>query len=134
MSGPLNVADQVSPNPINEVFLAACGELQLPRNDDFNGQSQEGVGLYQVTQKNGERWSAARAYLPPEARSRANLHIATGSRALRVALDGKRATGVVCRRGKADETITARRAVILSAGAFQSPQLLQLSGIGPGRS
>ena len=91
-----------------------------------------GRGAYQVTQKNGERWSAARAYLPPEARSRANLHIATGSRALRVALDGKRATGVVCRRGKADETITARRAVILSAGAFQSPQLLQLSGIGPG--
>jgi len=132
MSGPLNVADQVSPNPINEVFLAACSERQLPRNDDFNGQSQEGVGLYQVTQKNGERWSAARAYLPPEARSRANLHIATGSRALRVALDGKRATGVVCRRGKTDETITARRAVILSAGAFQSPQLLQLSGIGPG--
>lgn len=132
MSGPLNVADQVSPNPINEVFLAACGELQLPRNDDFNGASQDGVGLYQVTQKNGERWSAARAYLPEEARSRANLHIATGLRALRILLDGKRATGVVCRRGKADETIAARRAVILSAGAFQSPQLLQLSGVGPG--
>src|SRR6185295_1444365 len=79
-----------------------------------------------------ERWSAARAYLPPEARARANLHIATGTRALRVAMTGRRATGVVCRRGKADETIGARRAVILSAGAFQSPQLLMLSGIGPG--
>jgi len=129
--GPLNVADQVSPNPLNQVFLAACDQLQLARNDDFNGAAQEGVGIYQVTQKNGERWSAARAYLPPEARTRQNLHIATGTRALRVAMDGRRATGVVCRRGKADETINARRAVILSAGTFQSPQLLLLSGIGP---
>ena len=79
--GPLNVADQVSPNPLNQVFLAACDQLQLARNDDFNGATQEGVGLYQVTQKNGERWSAARAYLPPEARARQNLHIATGTRA-----------------------------------------------------
>jgi choline dehydrogenase-like flavoprotein len=130
--GPLNVADQVSPNPLNQVFLAACDQLQLARNDDFNGADQEGVGLYQVTQKNGERWSAARAYLPPDARSRQNLHIATGTRALRIALDGRRATGVICRRGKAaEETIKAGRAVILSAGAFQSPQLLLLSGIGP---
>lgn len=129
--GPLNVADQVSPNPLNQVFLAACDQLQLARNDDFNGAAQEGVGLYQVTQKNGERWSAARAYLPPEARARQNLHIATGTRALRVAMTGRRATGVVCRRGKADETINARRAVILSAGTFQSPQLLLLSGAGP---
>lgn len=129
--GPLNVADQVSPNPLNQVFLAACDQLQLARNDDFNGAAQEGVGLYQVTQKNGERWSAARAYLPPEARARQNLHIATGTRALRVAMTGRRATGVVCRRGKADETINARRAVILSAGTFQSPQLLLLSGVGP---
>jgi choline dehydrogenase-like flavoprotein len=130
--GPLNVADQVSPNPLNQVFLAACDQLQLARNDDFNSADQEGAGLYQVTQKNGERWSAARAYLPPEARARQNLHIATGTRALRIALDGRRATGVICRRGKAaDETIKAGRAVILSAGAFQSPQLLLLSGIGP---
>ena len=129
--GPLNVADQVSPNPINDVFLAACDQIQLARNGDFNGASQEGVGLYQVTQKNGERWSAARAYLPPDARSRPNLHIATGTRAVRIAMDGRRATGVVCRRGKAEETISARRAVVVSAGAFQSPQLLLLSGIGP---
>jgi len=129
--GPLNVADQVSPNPLNQVFLAACDQLQLARNDDFNGATQEGVGLYQVTQKNGERWSAARAYLPPEARARQNLHIATDTRAVRIALDGRRATGVVCRRGKVTETLNARRAVILSAGTFQSPQLLLLSGIGP---
>ncbi|MBX9588954.1 MAG: GMC family oxidoreductase N-terminal domain-containing protein [Hyphomonadaceae bacterium] len=130
--GPLNVADQVSPNPLNAVFLAACDQLQLARNDDFNGASQDGVGHYQVTQKNGERWSAARAYLPPEARSRKNLHIATDTRALRVALDGRRATGVVCRRGGAEVAFKASRAVILSAGAFQSPHLLLLSGIGPG--
>ena len=129
--GPLNVADLVSPNPINDIFFDACDRLQLPRNRDFNGHAQDGVGLYQVTQKQGERWSAARAYLPPEARKRQNLDIATGTRALRVALAGRRATGVVCRRGATEQTIAARRAVILSAGAFQSPQLLLLSGIGP---
>ncbi|KAB2911668.1 MAG: glucose-methanol-choline oxidoreductase [Hyphomicrobiaceae bacterium] len=131
--GPLNVADLVSPNPINEVFLGACEQLQLPRNADFNGAAQDGVGLYQVTQKNGERWSAARAYLPEAARARRNLRIVTDTRALRLRLSGRKATGVVCRRGKGtEETIGARRAVVLSAGAFQSPQLLLLSGIGPG--
>jgi choline dehydrogenase-like flavoprotein len=128
--GPLNVADLASPNPINEVFLAACEQLQIARNGDFNGPVQEGAGLYQVTQKKGERWSAASAYLPPDTRSRANLRIATGTRALRVALQGRRATGVVCRVGASETIIRARRAVILSAGAFQSPQLLLLSGIG----
>jgi choline dehydrogenase-like flavoprotein len=88
-----------------------------------------------VTQKDGERWSAARAYLAPEVRKRPNLRILTGARALRVMLSGRRATGVVCHRGDkrdgSEETIEAHRAVILSAGAFQSPQLLLLSGIGP---
>jgi len=130
--GPLNVADQVSPNPLNEAFLEACIQLQLAHNNDFNGSVQEGVGLYQVTQKNGERWSAARAYLPPKVRSRANLRTATDMRALCVQMSGRRATGVVCRGADAEETINAGRAVILSAGAFQSPQLLLLSGIGPG--
>jgi choline dehydrogenase-like flavoprotein len=129
--GPLNVADLVSPNPINDLFLDACHRLQIVQNGDFNGAEQEGVGLYQVTQRNGERWSAARAYLPPEARSRPNLRIATDARALRVVLDGRRATGVVCRIGGRPQTVQARRAVILSAGALQSPQLLLLSGIGP---
>jgi choline dehydrogenase-like flavoprotein len=129
--GPLNVADLVSPNPINDAFLEACAALQLPRNPDFNGASQEGVGHYQVTQKGGERWSAARAYLPPEARARANLRIATDTRALRIAFSGRRATGVVCRHGETEETVAARRAVIVSAGALQSPQLLMLSGVGP---
>jgi len=133
--GPLNVADLVSPNPLNETFLDACAELQLARNRDFNGASQDGVGHYQVTQKDGERWSAARAYLSPEVRKRPNLRIVTGARALRVLFSERRATGVVCRRGDkrngAEETIDAHHAVILSAGAFQSPQLLMLSGIGP---
>jgi choline dehydrogenase-like flavoprotein len=130
--GPLNVADLASPNPLNDTFLEACDQLQLPRNKDFNDSMQEGVGLYQVTQKNGERWSAARAYLPPAMRLQPNLRIATDTRALRIALSGRRATGVVCRRGATEETISASRAVILSAGVFQSPQLLLLSGIGPG--
>jgi choline dehydrogenase-like flavoprotein len=132
--GPLNVADLVSPNPINDVFLSACDALQLPRNTDFNGPAQEGVGLYQVTQKNGERWSAARAYLPPEARSRPNLHIECGTRVQRISIENARATGVVCGRKPGGETtaIAARRGVILAAGAFQSPQILMLSGVGPG--
>jgi choline dehydrogenase-like flavoprotein len=133
--GPLNVADLVSPNPLNETFLEACAALQLPRNRDFNGTSQDGVGLYQVTQKGGERWSAARAYLPPQVRHRPNLRIVTRARALRVLLSGRCASGVVCRRGYkrsgSQETIGANRAVVLAAGAFQSPQLLMLSGIGP---
>jgi choline dehydrogenase-like flavoprotein len=131
--GPLNVADLVCPNPVNEVFLAACDQLQLPRNADFNGAIQEGVGLYQVTQRNGERWSAARAYLPDDTRRRPNLQIVTNTRAVRLRLDGRRATGVVCKPAKGPEVVIgARRAVILSSGTFQSPQLLMLSGIGPG--
>lgn len=130
--GPLNVCDLVSPNPINATFLDACNQLQLPRNGDFNGAAQEGVGLYQVTQKNGERWSAARAYLPPTARMRSNLCILTATRALRVEFVDQRAHGVVCRHGRQDRCIAARRAVIIAAGALQSPQLLMLSGIGAG--
>ncbi len=129
--GPLNVADLASPNPLNDMFLAACDSLQLPRNDDFNGDRQDGMGLYQVTQRNGERCSAARAYLDDAARKRPNLRVLTGTSAKRIVLEGKRATGVLATRGGKDETITARRAVVLSAGSFQSPHLLLLSGIGP---
>ena len=99
---------------------------------DFNGGAQDGVGLYQVTQKNGERWSAARAYLPPEARARPNLHIATGTRgaARGAGRPARHGRGVPPGQGGGDDRARAR-AVILSAGAFQSPQLLMLSGIGP---
>lgn len=134
--GPLQVGEQRSPRGITQAFVDACGENQIRFNDDFNGPEQEGAGYYQVTQfwsgpKVGERCSAAAAYLHP-AMDRPNLAVLTGAQATRVLLDGRRATGVAFRRGRAEETATARREVILCGGAFNSPQLLMLSGIGPG--
>lgn len=129
--GPLNVTNLASPNPLNDMFLDACDKLQLPRNADFNGATQDGIGLYQVTQKNGERHSAARAYLDEAVRKRPNLHILLEARALNVVLDGTRVTGVRVKRGEQEMLLNARRAVVMAAGAFQSPQLLLLSGIGP---
>ena len=129
--GPLNVADINSPNPFAKRFVEAAVQSGLPQTDDFNGPTQEGAGFYQVTQKNGERWNAARAYLHP-ARSRANLAVLTEAHALRIIFDGKRATGVEIERGGRTETVRASREVLVSAGAFQSPQLLMCSGIGPG--
>ncbi len=128
--GPLNVADLRSPNPVSEAFLQACAALQIPRNVDFNGAVQDGAGLYQMTQKGGERWSAARAYLDP-ARLRPNLTVLTKSRALRIRFNGRRASGVLVRTGGSRRVVQALREVIVSAGTFQSPQLLMASGIGP---
>jgi len=134
-AGPLHVADQRSPRPVARAFVEAAESLGFPRNEDFNGTVQEGVGLYQVTQfheaaRKGERCSAAAAYLHPNL-DRPNLAVITGARATRVLFAGKRATGVgYHRRGRA-ETVSARGEVILSGGAFQSPQLLMLSGVGP---
>ncbi|MBT4488451.1 MAG: choline dehydrogenase [Rhodospirillaceae bacterium] len=129
--GPLNVADLRSPNPLAQAFVDAAAEMQLPRNDDFNGMEQEGVGRYQVTQINGERCSAARAYLSP-VRSLDNLSILTGAQATMLILEGKRVLGVRYRQSGAEHEVHAGREVILSAGALQTPQLLLLSGIGPG--
>lgn len=126
--GPLNVADPREPNPLVETFLSAAAALGIPRNDDFNGAVQEGAGLYQLTQKNGRRCSAARAYLWGLARP--NLTIATGALALGVVLDGRRARAVRFRAGGREQLAEAAQAVILSGGAINSPQLLQLSGIG----
>jgi choline dehydrogenase-like flavoprotein len=126
--GPLKVADLRSPNPFAARFLEACEQTGLARNPDFNGAEQEGVGWYQVTQKDGERCSAASAYLTPEVRRRSNLRIEANTRVLRIVLEAGRATGVACERGL---EVKATSGVILSAGAFQSPQLLMLSGIGP---
>jgi len=131
VGGPLNVADLRSPNPFARLFVEAGKEIGLPANDDFNGAQQEGVGLYQVTQKGGERWNAARAYLHP-AMARPNLALYTGAHALRVLFSGRRATGVEIWRAGRTETIRAAREVVLAAGAFQSPQLLMCSGVGPG--
>ena len=129
--GPLNVMDLRSPNPAGDAFVEAGVQAGYPRNPDFNGPEQEGVGSYQVTHRNGERHSAAKAYLTPNL-GRPNLQVITGAHTTHILMDGRRATGVEYRRGGATERVQARREVLLSAGAFQSPQLLMLSGIGPG--
>ena len=129
-NGPLNVMDQRWPNPGSRAFIESAASLQLPRNDDFNGASQDGFGLYQVTQKNGERWSAARAYVEP-ARARANFEVRTGALVEKLLIEEGRVTGVVLRRGRETEVIRARAGVVLSAGAFNSPQIMMLSGLGP---
>lgn len=128
--GPLPVSDLQSDNPIHATYLQAAREAQFRINPDFNGAEQEGIGLYQVTQRNGERWSAARAYLLPHL-SRPNLRVATKVRVERILLEGRRAVGVEYRQNGRKVRLRADREVILSAGAFQSPQLLMLSGIGP---
>jgi len=133
-SGPLQVGEQQSPRPITEDFVAAAVECGIPRNPDFNGAEQEGVGIYQVTQfhrgeRNGERCSAAAAYLHP-VMDRANLTVLTQTQACRVVLEGGRAVGVEVQRQGKREVIRAEREVVLSGGAFNSPQLLLLSGIG----
>jgi choline dehydrogenase-like flavoprotein len=133
--GPIQVADQRQPCEITKAFVDAAAEVQIPRNDDFNGSKQEGVGLYQVTQfhsgpRKGERCSAAAAYLHPVLH-RPNLTVMTGTRAERILIEDRRATGLVVRRGREELTLTARREVIVSLGSFGSPQLLMLSGIGP---
>jgi len=129
--GPLNVMDLAQPNRFGPAFVEAAAQAGFPANPDFNGERQEGVGMYQVTQKNGERFSAAKAYLAPSL-GRKNLQVLTGVQAMRIVLDGRRAVGVELREGGATRTLQARREVLLSAGALQSPQLLMLSGIGPG--
>jgi choline dehydrogenase-like flavoprotein len=129
--GPLNVMDLRSPHRFGPVFVEAGKQAGYPENRDFNGASQEGVGLYQVTHKNGERFSAAKAYLVPN-RQRPNLHVITEAHASRVLFEGRRAVGVAYRQGGRELEMRASREVILSAGALLSPQLLMLSGVGPG--
>ena len=128
--GPLNVTKLQSDNPVQEVFLQGARELQLPIRDDFNGAEQEGLGIYQVTQRNGERWSAARGYIHPVMDKRPNLQVKTEAYATRILFDGKRAVGVEYTQGNEKKQLRARREVILSSGAFQSPQLMMLSGVG----
>ncbi|TMM48076.1 GMC family oxidoreductase [Qipengyuania marisflavi] len=130
VGGPLHVREQVSPSAVGEAFVEAAGRLQLPLNDDFNGPRQEGFGLYQVTQNNGERWSSARAFVHPN-EGRENLHLRTDALVEKIIIEAGRAVGVQVRRGKKVETLRARGGVVLSAGAFGSPQILMLSGIGP---
>ncbi|MBL8323778.1 MAG: choline dehydrogenase [Rubrivivax sp.] len=127
--GPLNVMDLRSPNAILPDFVEAARQAGYPINTDFNGATQEGIGAYQVTHRNGERFSAAKAYVTPHL-GRPNLTVLTGTRTLRVLLEGRRAVGVEALRGTERITVRARAEVLLCAGALQSPQLLLLSGIG----
>ncbi len=128
-TGPLTVSDLTQPNPLSRAFVAAGVECQLPENLDFNGAAQEGVGLYQVTQRNGRRLSSAQAFLVPVL-DRPNLTLITRAQVHQVTFEGRRATGVRLR----DRTLHLVEGgeVLLSGGAINSPQLLMLSGIGPG--
>ncbi|TMJ05996.1 MAG: choline dehydrogenase [Alphaproteobacteria bacterium] len=130
VGGPLSVRDVSEPHPLCDAFIAACGEAGLPRNDDFNGPDQEGAGYFQLTTRNGRRWSTARGYLKP-ARKRHNLAVVSNALTTRILFDGRRAVGVEYRKDGATHTARANAEVILSSGAFNSPQLLQLSGVGP---
>ncbi|MFM7445184.1 MAG: GMC family oxidoreductase [Tabrizicola sp.] len=127
-TGPLTVSDLTHPNPLSRAFVTAGTECQYPQNLDFNGASQDGVGLYQVTQKDGRRFSAARAFLDPVL-ARPNLSLITGAQVRRVTFDGRRARGV--QLADRELRLAAGGQVILSGGAINSPQLLMLSGIGP---
>ena len=129
--GPLNVMDLRSPNKHLQAFIDAGREAGYPINDDFNGADQEGIGPYQVTHKNGERFSAAKAYLTPNL-GRKNLTVFTDAHTTRVLFEGKRATGIEFMRGGRLQRIGANHEVLMAAGALQTPQLLMLSGVGPG--
>jgi choline dehydrogenase len=128
--GPLAVSDVSEPHPLCEAFIEASQQAGFPRNDDFNGPTQEGAGYFQLTARNGRRWSTAAGYLR-QAKRRPNLAVVTNALATRVLFSGRRAIGVEYRQGQTTHTAYADGEVILSSGAFNSPQLLQLSGLGP---
>jgi choline dehydrogenase len=128
--GPLHVSDIHERHPICEAFIAGAESIGLPRNPDYNGASQEGVFYYQRTIRNGRRHSAATAFLRPAMR-RPNLRVETGAQVLRLDCEGRRVAGVTWRRGGEVRRVRAEREVLLSAGAVNSPHLLQVSGIGP---
>ncbi len=127
--GPLAVSD-LGNLPICEAFIEAAEQCGYRRNPDFNGATQEGFGYYQFTTRNGRRCSTAVGYLKP-ARRRGNLKVVSNALATRVLFEGTRATGIAYLQGDATHTARANRDVILAGGAFNSPQLMQLSGVGP---
>jgi choline dehydrogenase len=130
VGGPLPVCDLGHPDPVSAAFITAAAESGLPVNPDFNGASQEGAGFFQTTTRHGRRASAAVAYLR-SARGRSNLRVETSALAQRIVFNGRRADAVEYRQAGALKTARARKEVLVSGGAFNSPQLLQLSGIGP---
>ncbi len=131
--GPLRVSEQRSPRPLDRRLLEASAAAGIPRIADYNGPEQDGASMFQVTQRNGQRFSAADAFLRP-ALKRPNLEVRTGASVLGIELQGDRAVGVRLRKGRrGEELVRAEREVLLAAGAINSPQLLLLSGIGAGR-
>jgi choline dehydrogenase len=130
VDGPLTVADAPEPHPLCDAFIAAGEEQGYPRNPDFNGASLEGFGYLQFNLKRGRRASTATAYLRP-ARRRRNLHVVTHAHVMRVGFDGRRATGIEYVRNGVPQVAHATSEVMLAGGAINSPQLLQLSGVGP---
>jgi choline dehydrogenase len=128
--GPLPVSDWRHADPLSAAFVDAAVQVGVPRNSDFNGATQEGAGFFQTTTKGGRRASAAVAYLRP-AKARQNLHIETSALAEKILFEGRRAVGVAYRVAGTPRTARARKEVLVSSGAFNSPQLLQLSGLGP---
>jgi choline dehydrogenase len=130
VGGPLTVSEGRSENPMAAAWVDAAVEAGLERNEDFNGAAQDGVGAYQVTQRDGKRCSTAVAFLHP-AMERPNLHVETGLQVHRILFEGTRAVGIAGWRGGAALELRAEREVVLSAGAYNSPQLLMLSGVGP---
>jgi choline dehydrogenase len=130
-SGPLKVSDIAAKHELIEAFIDGAQQVGVPRTRDFNGAAQEGAGYYQLTTHKGWRCSTAKAYLTPAVKQRPNLRIETEALAGRLVFEGRRATGVTYRQGGVLKTARCRAEVLLCAGSIQSPQLLQLSGIGP---
>jgi choline dehydrogenase len=130
VGGPLAVSDVCEPHPLCDAFIDSAQQAGFPRNDDFNGPGQEGAGYFQLTARNGRRCSTAVGYLR-DARRRPNLAIVTNALASRILFADRRAVGIEYRHGDTTRIAHASREVILAGGAFNSPQLLQLSGLGP---
>ncbi|MEM9810935.1 MAG: GMC family oxidoreductase N-terminal domain-containing protein [Pseudomonadota bacterium] len=131
VGGPLGVSDLHTVSELTMDYVSACEETQIPRVQDFNTPEREGTGVYQVTQRNGERCSAAKGYLTDEVKRRPNLQIITGASVQRVVFEGQRAVGVDYIVDGEKNRAEARAEIILCAGAFGSPQILMLSGVGP---
>jgi len=130
VGGPLRVSDQRFRNEIIDAVIEAAVQAGIPRNDDFNGATQEGVGYYQGTIGSGRRWSAATAYLKP-ARNRKNLVVATEAYATRLLIENRRTVSIEFRTPQGLQTARCRREIVVSGGVYGSPQLLMLSGLGP---
>src|SRR6201987_898030 len=129
--GPLSVSDWRHEDPLSEAFVKAAVEAGIPFNPDFNGKTQEGAGFFQTTTQRGRRASSAYSYLRP-AMGRGNLHVETDALAQRILFEGRRVRAVQYKQNGSLRTARARKEVLVSSGAYNSPQLLQLSGVGPG--